>query len=291
MNIGIYSRIFKPEHLGYLKYLVNKLEKNKFNILIHKDYKDQITSSKTIQALQTFQQQTEIKKLDLIIAIGGDGTILDTLHFVRDTNIPVAGINMGRLGFLADIHKEEIDALVQAIVQNNYTIEKRNLIFVDSNKATFGEINFGLNEFTIHKKDSASMIVIHVYLNGEFLNSFWADGLIIATPTGSTAYSLSCGGPIIFPTTSSFVITPVAPHNLNARPLIIPDDTVLSFEVESRSSTFLSSLDSRFITLDNSYQIAVKKAPFTFNLIRLPESSYLKTLRGKLRWGEDSRNS
>jgi NAD+ kinase len=192
---------------------------------------------------------------------------------------------------LADIHKEEIDALVQAIVQNNYTIEKRNLIFVDSNKATFGEINFGLNEFTIHKKDSASMIVIHVYLNGEFLNSFWADGLIIATPTGSTAYSLSCGGPIIFPTTSSFVITPVAPHNLNARPLIIPDDTVLSFEVESRSSTFLSSLDSRFITLDNSYQIAVKKAPFTFNLIRLPESSYLKTLRGKLRWGEDSRNS
>lgn len=291
MNIGIYSRVFKPEHLVHLNYLINKLEKNKFNILIYKEYKEQITSSNTIKALPTFKNQNETQQLDLLLAIGGDGTILDTLRLVRDSNIPVAGINMGRLGFLADIHKEEIDILVQSIVQNSYTIEKRNLIYVESNKEAFGEINFGLNEFTIHKKDSASMIVIHVYLNGEFLNSFWADGLIIATPTGSTAYSLSCGGPIIFPTTSSFVITPVAPHNLNARPLIIPDDTILSFEVESRSSTFLSSLDSRFISLDNSYQIAVKKAPFTFNLIRLPDNSYLKTLREKLRWGEDSRNS
>jgi NAD+ kinase len=291
MNIGIYSRVFKSEHLPYLKQLILLLQKHKYAIYIYDEYKSQIKNSKSIDVLQTFHQQNEIHNFDLLIAIGGDGTILDTLHFIRDSNIPVAGINMGRLGFLADIHKEEIEVLVNAIVQHNYTVEKRNLIYVESNKETFGEICFGLNEFTIHKKDSASMIVIHVYLNGEFLNSFWADGLIIATPTGSTAYSLSCGGPIIFPTASSFVITPVAPHNLNARPLIIPDDTVLSFEVESRSSAFLSSLDSRFITLDNSYQIAVKKAPFTFNIIRLPENSYLKTLREKLRWGEDSRKS
>ena len=291
MKIGIYGRIFKEEHLVYLKQLVAQFNKHKIELFIYSEYQKQILSSKTIRAIPSFSSHTEVKDFNLLLAVGGDGTILDTLSFIRDSEIPVAGINIGRLGFLADIHKEEIETLVKSIVQNNYTIEKRTLIYIESNKNVFGEINYGLNEFTIHKIDSASMIVVHVYLNGEFLNSFWADGLVIATPTGSTAYSLSCGGPIIFPTANSFVITPVAPHNLNARPMIIPDNTVLSFEVESRSASFLSSLDSRFHTLDNTYQLAIKKAPFTFNLIRLPESTYLKTLREKLRWGEDSRNS
>jgi NAD+ kinase len=290
MKIGIYGRVFKDEHLVYLKQLVTQLHQHKIDVFMYHDYQKQIQTSKTIHALPVFRHHEEVKTFDLLLAIGGDGTILDTLNLVRDSGIPVAGINMGRLGFLADMHKEEIEALVKSIVQNTYSIEKRNLIYVESNKEIFGEINYGLNEFTIHKTDSASMIIVHVYLNGEFLNSFWADGLIIATPTGSTAYSLSCGGPIIFPTANSFVITPVAPHNLNARPMVIPDNIVLSFEVESRSANFLSSIDSRFYTLDNSYQIAVKKAPFTFNLIRLPESTYLKTLREKLRWGEDTRN-
>lgn len=291
MKIGIYGRVYKEEHLVYLKQLVAQLNKQKIEVYIYSGYQKQIQNSKTLLALPSFSTHIEVKDFNLLLAVGGDGTILDTLSLIRDSEIPVAGINMGRLGFLADIHKEEIEILVKAIVQSSYTIEKRTLIYVESNKNSFGEINYGLNEFTIHKIDSASMIVIHGYLNGEFLNSFWADGLVIATPTGSTAYSLSCGGPIIFPTANSFVITPVAPHNLNARPMIIPDDTVLSFEVESRSASYLTALDSRFHTLDNTYQIAVKKAPFTFNLIRLPESTYLKTLREKLRWGEDTRNS
>lgn len=291
MKIGIYSRVFKNEHLVYLKELIDQFQQNNIEVFIYDDYKKQIQEADTLKNIPTFHHHQEVKNFDMLLAAGGDGTILDTLQLVQDSGIPVGGINMGRLGFLADIHKEEIAVLVKSIVQNTYSIEKRTLIYIESNKETFGEINFGLNEFTIHKKDSASMIIIHVYLNGEFLNSFWADGLIIATPTGSTAYSLSCGGPIIFPTADSFVITPVAPHNLNARPMIIPDNTVLSFEVESRSDSFLTSLDSRFISLDNSYQLAVKKAPFSFNLVRLPNSTYLKTLREKLRWGEDTRNS
>ena len=217
--------------------------------------------------------------------------MLDTLHLVRNSQIPVAGINMGRLGFLADIHKEEINVLVDSIEQGTYTVEERTLISVETSKPVFGVVNYGLNEFTIHKTDSSSMIVVHVYLNGEFLNSFWADGLIVATPTGSTAYSLSCGGPIVFPSSGTFVLTPVAPHNLNARPIIIADDTVLSFEVECRSNNFLCSIDSRSVNIDNTIQLAVRKADFTFRILRMPESSYLSTLREKLNWGEDSRNS
>lgn len=291
MKVGIYGRIFKEEHLVYLKQLVAQFNKYKIELFIYSEYQKQILSSKTIHAIPTFSNHLEVKNFNLLLAVGGDGTILDTLSLIRDSEIPVAGINMGRLGFLADIHKEEIEILVKSIIQNNFTIEKRALIYVESNKNVFGEINYGLNEFTIHKTDSSSMIVVHVYLNGEFLNSFWADGLIVATPTGSTAYSLSCGGPIVFPTSGTFVLTLVSPHNLNARPIIIADDTILSFEVECRSNNFLCSIDSRSISIDNTIQLAVRKSNFTFKLLRMPESSYLQTLREKLNWGEDSRNS
>jgi NAD+ kinase len=197
---------------------------------------------------------------------------------------------MGRLGFLADIHKEEINALVRSLENNSCVVENRTLIQVDANKTLFGEVSYGLNDFTIHKTDSSSMITVHVFLNGEFLNSFWADGLIIATPTGSTAYSLSCGGPIMFPEAGTFSIVPVAPHNLNARPIVIPDNTVLSFEVECRSKHYLCTLDSRYKSLDKSYQIAVRKANFNFRLLHMPDSHYIRTIREKLMWGEDTRN-
>lgn len=288
MTVGIYGRVFKQEHQNYLELLVNELEKHKIDVVFYSKYQQQVGSK--YKSFKVFNGYKDIGTLDLLIALGGDGTILDTIQFIRNKNIPVAGINMGRLGFLADIHKEEIKQLVQSIVENSYTTEERTLLSVVTDEHIFGELNFGLNEFTIHKRDSASMIVIHVYLNGAFLNSYWADGLIVATPTGSTAYSLSCGGPILFPSVNTFVITPVAPHNLNARPLIIPDDNILSFEVEGRANSFLCSIDSRFQTLTSNMQIAVKKANFTFKLVRLPENSYLKTLREKLRWGEDSRN-
>ena len=292
MNIGIYSRVFKQEHIPYVLELLAQLSLHNLSFSIFDEYYKEIKKHLPKEKLTTFKTHQDVKKnIDLLISLGGDGTLLDTLQLVRDSNIPVAGINMGRLGFLADIHKREIKQLVDSIQQNNYTIEDRTLICVESNKPIFGEVNYGLNEFTIHKTDSSSMIVVHVYLNGEFLNSFWADGLIIATPTGSTAYSLSCGGPIVFPSSNNFVLTPVAPHNLNARPIIIADNTVLSFEVECRSNSFLCSIDSRSQNVDVSHQLAVRKANFTFKLLRMPESSYLNTLREKLNWGEDSRNS
>ncbi len=292
MRIGIYSRIFKEEHTPYVLELLLQLQQKNFSVSVYEEYYKSIKKHLPRQNVQLFKSHLDVKgNIDLLITLGGDGTLLDTLHLVRDSEIPVAGINMGRLGFLADIHKEEIRQLIESIGQNTYTIEDRTLICVETNKPVFGEVNYGLNEFTIHKTDSSSMIVVHVYLNGEFLNSFWADGLIIATPTGSTAYSLSCGGPIVFPASGTFVLTPVAPHNLNARPIIIADDTVLSFEVECRSNNFLCSIDSRSKNVDNTYQLAVRKAGFSFKLLRMPESSYLNTLREKLNWGEDSRNS
>jgi NAD+ kinase len=292
MTIGIYSRVFKDEHAPYISELIAQLNKKGISFLVYDEYYRMIRKLLPKQTIHTFKTSADVRaKLSLLVSLGGDGTLLDTLHLVRDSEIPVAGINMGRLGFLADIHKVEIKELVDSIDQHTYTVENRTLLSVDSNKPIFGDINFGLNELTIHKTDTSSMITVHVYLNGEFLNSFWADGLIVATPTGSTAYSLSCGGPIVFPTSGTFVITPVAPHNLNARPIIIADDTVLSFEVECRSNNFLCSIDSRSTNIDNSYQLAVRKAAFSFKLLRLPESSYLKTLREKLSWGEDTRNS
>ena len=292
MTIGIYSRIFKEEHTPYVLELITQLNQREIPFFIFQDYYKVIRKYIPKQLINTFKNHLDVKKhLDLLITVGGDGTLLDTLQLVRDSEIPVAGINMGRLGFLADIHKEEIKNLIESIEHNTFTIENRTLITVETNKPVFGEVNYGLNEFTIHKTDSSSMIVVHVYLNGEFLNSFWADGLIVATPTGSTAYSLSCGGPIVFPTSGTFVLTLVSPHNLNARPIIIADDTILSFEVECRSNTFLCSIDSRSISIDNTIQLAVRKSNFTFKLLRMPESSYLQTLREKLNWGEDSRNS
>ncbi|MEN9448691.1 MAG: hypothetical protein RJA25_1981 [Bacteroidota bacterium] len=292
MTIGIYSRIFKEEHTPYVLELITQLNQREIPFFIFQDYYKVIRKYIPKQLINTFKNHLDVKKhLDLLITVGGDGTLLDTLQLVRDSEIPVAGINMGRLGFLADIHKEEIKNLIESIEHNTFTIENRTLITVETNKPVFGEVNYGLNEFTIHKTDSSSMIVVHVYLNGEFLNSFWADGLIVATPTGSTAYSLSCGGPIVFPTSGTFVLTLVSPHNLNARPIIIADDTILSFEVECRSNNFLCSIDSRSISIDNTIQLAVRKSNFTFKLLRMPESSYLQTLREKLNWGEDSRNS
>ena len=291
MKLALYSRIFKETHQPMLQELFNLLDENGIDCCIYFPYYQALKESVTLGESSTFENhQTLPGDIDVLLSVGGDGTLLDTVSIVRDRGIPVAGVNVGRMGFLADIDRQEIQELVQSLQNNSYSIEKRTLIHVDTNKPVFDEVNFGLNEFAIHKTDSSSMITILVYLNGEYLNSYWADGLIIATPTGSTAYSLSCGGPIVFPTTESFVLTPVAPHNLNARPMVIPDNTVLSFEVRSRSETYLCTLDSRYKTVDKSFQIAVRKEDFTFNLIRMPESHYLKTLRQKIKWGEDLRN-
>ena len=228
--------------------------------------------------------------IDFVISLGGDGTLLDTITLVRNKNIPILGINFGRLGFLASIGKEELSTAVSSLRNRTFIVDKRSLIHLDSSEPLFSDCPYGLNEFAIHKTDTSPMIKIHTYLNGEFLNTYWADGLIVATPTGSTGYSLSCNGPVVFPESASFVITPVSPHNLNVRPIVVPDNNIISFEVEGRTDHFLCTLDSRKQIAEKHLQLAVRREKFTVSLVRLNENNFLQTLRTKLSWGLDTRN-
>ncbi|WP_316841648.1 NAD kinase [Pedobacter gandavensis] len=292
MRTAIYGREFNNSVLPYVQEVFNVLGELKTPILVYKDYFDFIKDKiKLPEGIVVFSHHTElVGQTDVLISLGGDGTLLDTLSLIRDSGIPVIGINFGRLGFLASINKDEIRVAIEALRQKAYALDKRTLLSLDSKFDLFGEENFALNDITIHRRDKSAMMIIHAYMNDEFVNSYWADGLIIATPTGSTAYSLSCGGPIIYPSSQNFVITPIAPHNLNVRPVIIPDDVTLTFEVEARSAKFLVSCDSRTETVDRSVKLTLNKAAFHVNLIRLNDESYLKTLRNKLLWGIDTRN-
>jgi NAD+ kinase len=223
-----------------------------------------------------------LSDIELFISIGGDGTLLESVTHIGRLEIPILGINTGRLGFLATISKNDTEDALQKFLQGSFTLDKRALLKLETNKEIFGPLNFALNDFTVVKKDSSAMITIHTYIDGEFLNSYWADGIIVSTPTGSTGYSLSCGGPLIFPRSGNFVITPVSPHNLTVRPII--------FQVEGRSKKFLASLDSRVASVDSSVKLKVSKADFKVNLVQLDGTHYFKTLRQKLNWGLDVRN-
>lgn len=229
-------------------------------------------------------------KLEVFLSVGGDGTLLETISHIGKLEIPVLGINTGRLGFLATTSKDEIDSALQSLLQGRYKLDTRAVLKLESDSEVFGKLNFALNDFTIVKKDTSSMITIHTTIDGEFLNSYWADGIIVATPTGSTGYSLSCGGPLIFPRSGNFVITPVSPHTLTVRPIIVSDSSAITFKIEGRSKRFLVSLDSRTATIDSSVVLTVKKADFKVALIQLEGQHYFKTLRQKLNWGLDIRN-
>ena len=290
MKIAIYSRGLEQDLRGQLNILLSELQKHDIKVILFAplaEYDLGLHNSN----IGFFSGPTDLDSAtDFLISLGGDGTILDAVALVRDKNIPILGINFGRLGFLAGISKEELTTAVDALVNRTYVVDKRTLIHLDADIHLFGETPFGLNEFAIHKRDTSPMIKIHTYLNGEFLNSYWADGLIVSTPTGSTGYNMSCGGPIVFPDSASFVITPVAPHNLNVRPIIVPDDNIISFEIEGRSDQFICVLDARREIVDKDIQLAVKKEKFTVNLVRLNENNFLSTLRTKLTWGLDKRN-
>lgn len=292
MKIAIYGREFNNSVLPFVQEVFNVLEESHCPVFVYKKYLDFIKDKiKLPAATQEFTGHADLTdQADVLVSLGGDGTLLDTLSLIRDSGIPVIGINFGRLGFLASINKNEIKNAIQALQNKEYSLDKRSLLSLESKHGLFGDENFALNDITIHRRDNSAMMIIHAYMNNEFVNSYWADGLIIATPTGSTAYSLSCGGPIIYPSSQNFVITPIAPHNLNVRPLIIPDDVSLTFEVEARSAKFLVSCDSRTVTVDRSVKITLNKAAFHVNLIRLNNESYLTTLRNKLLWGIDTRN-
>lgn len=292
MNIAVYGRRFNANVVPHIREVFDGLNQHNVHILVHEDLHNEL--GKEVYGDNTpelFSSHGDIiGKVDVLISLGGDGTLLDTVTLVRDSGIPVIGINFGRLGFLASINKSDISAALHALANREYTFDERNLISLYSDEGLFGDDNFALNDVTIHKRDDAAMITIHAFLNGEFLNSYWGDGIIVSTPTGSTAYSLSCGGPIVFPKSGNLVLTPIAPHNLNVRPVVLSDDTELRFEIESRSANYLLSCDSRTVTIDRSIIFSVKTAPFKINLIRLYNENYLTTLRNKLLWGLDARN-
>lgn len=292
MKIALYARNLDDEIMPQVELLFSEVKnagdeilvsESCYSILKQKSFKD--------NKLLVFSSTNDIRdKVDFMFSLGGDGTMLDTITLVQDTGIPVLGINTGRLGFLTSVSISNMAHAIDCLRRGHFALDKRVLLRLETNKEIFGETNFALNELTIHKKDSSSMIKIHTFLNGEYLTTYWADGLIISTPTGSTGYSLSCGGPIVAPQSGNFVITPIAPHNLNVRPVVVSDKNVISLEVEGRSHYFLASLDSRSVTIDSSIQFAVRREDFTFNIIRLDDENFLKTLRNKLNWGYDTRN-
>jgi NAD+ kinase len=288
--IALFGKTLHPQNVIFVQEIIDYLTKLGLPFAIEKNY-GELIKDRVNFACDTFSDFDEIRtKTEILISLGGDGTILEALTFIKNTQTPILGINFGRLGFLANVGKEQIHQAIDIVARGKYLIDKRSLLELNSNKPLFGNMNFALNEMTIQRKDQSSMITVKTFLNGELLNAYWADGLIISTPTGSTGYSLSCGGPILYPTSGNFVITPVAPHNLNVRPIVVSDDVILSFEVSGRGNSFLCTLDSRFETIDSSYQIAIKKAPFTANLVRLTDMNFISSLKNKLNWGIDQRN-
>jgi NAD+ kinase len=292
MKITIYGKIFNPGFKPYIKELFEKLHQNKVKINVYKPFLEFIRNETGIEPEHNdiFEKHDDIgDDIDFMISIGGDGTFLETIPFVRNHNIPIIGLNSGRLGFLANIAKEEIASAFKAIFEKEYKIEKRTLIKLDTSKSIFGDLNFALNEITIQKKES-SMITIDTYLNNEFFNTYWTDGLIISTPTGSTAYSLSVGGPILLPDSNNFIIAPIASHNLTVRPIVVPDNVIITLKVRNKNEKFFVTADNRTRLIDSSIKLKLNKADFKLKMLQLPNNNFYTTIRNKLMWGVDKRN-
>jgi NAD+ kinase len=294
MKVALYGQYYQNSTEPIIKDIFIFFNQNNVELVIEANFLGMLYEKEIIKKeYKTFSSHTELdQSFDMLISIGGDGTILRAATLVRDSGVPILGINAGRLGFLATVQKENIHEFLQIVIDKKYTLSKRTLLSLscDPPNAALQDINFAMNEVSVSRKDTTSMITIDTYLNGEILNSYWADGLIISTPTGSTGYSLSCGGPILTPDVKSLVITPIAPHNLNARPLVIPDETEIKLKVSGREDNYLVSLDSRITSVGNESVLTIKKTPFQINMVEIPEETFLKTLRSKLLWGEDKRN-
>jgi len=290
MKVAVYGKQLFEDDFSSVQLLFDLLNKEGIEIYIHQN----ISNYKDLgQTSGVFSQYKEIQKnkFDFFITLGGDGTILRALTYVRDSNIPILGVNMGRLGFLASIEKRKIQEAIGSLIKGDYKIEPRELLFLESNFPLFEDVPIALNDITISRRDTSSMIVIHTFIDGHYLNSYWGDGLIISTPTGSTGYSLSCGGPIVFPGSGNFIITPIAPHNLNVRPLVISDSSEIILKVEGRTENFLCTLDSRFETISSSHELKIKKNTYPIQLVRMEKDNFMETIRNKLAWGTDKRNS
>ncbi|WP_236973872.1 NAD kinase [Membranihabitans maritimus] len=294
MKVLVYANVLKEENEKYFFQLIDKLNKSNIKIGFYKDIRNHFikTAGNLDGEVEIIHDYYQLRKenYDYLLSLGGDGTILNATILVRDLDIPILGINLGRLGYLSSVEKGKIDEAIDGLVEGSFLLDDRTILQLDSTPVLFPDENFALNDFTIHKRDNSSMIIVHTYVNDEFLNTYWADGLIVSTQTGSTGYSLSCGGPIMAPGSNNFIITPVAPHNLNVRPVVLPEDVCLRFEVEGRADNFLCTLDSRYELMTSSHKLEVRKADFRINLIQLENLSYFKTLRNKLMWGKDLRN-
>jgi len=293
MKIAIYGRITGKLLPAALQTLFDKLETNGAELLIGKDYLKYLSEQFSIEAkVRELDDYNQIRgAADFLISLGGDGTILETIAFIRNSGIPVVGINTGRLGFLAGVTVEQAgESVVENLFARKYSLDKRTLLRLDTDDNLFGDVNYAMNELTVQRKDSSAMMTIHAWVNGEFLNSYWADGLIISTPTGSTAYSLSCGGPVMIPDAKSFVITPLSPHNLNVRPLIVPEESEILLKVEGRSPQYLASLDARTKSFNESAELRIRKGDFKISLVRFDNQHFFDVIREKLMWGVDKRN-
>ncbi len=291
MKIGIHGKEFNRQLVPLMEKILTFLQHHKAELYISSKFERYLTASVFRKfKWKTYEPGNSLKKLDALLSIGGDGTLLESVTHIGKDETPILGINTGRLGFLATINKEDVEEALDKIFSKAFTLDKRAVLRLESNKNLFGKLCFALNDFTLVKKDSSSMITVHTYIDGELLNSYWADGIIVSTPTGSTGYALSCGGPLVFPRSGNFVITPVSPHNLTVRPIVVSDNSEISFKVEGRSNKFLVSLDSRTATVDNAVKLKIVKENFKVNLILLEGQHYFKTLRQKLNWGLDIRN-
>jgi NAD+ kinase len=294
MKVAIYGQYYQNSTEPIIRDIFVFFNENNVEMIIEAEFLKLLYDKQIVKKeYKTFQSYKELdSSFDIMISIGGDGTILRAATLVRNSGIPILGINAGRLGFLAMVQKDEIAQFLQFVIEKKYTISERSLISLSSSPeiSEIEDLNFAMNEISVSRKDTTSMITIETYLDGEFLNSYWADGLIIATPTGSTGYSMSCGGPILTPNVASLVITPIAPHNLNARPLVIPDDTEIRLKISGREEQYLVSLDSRIASVKNESILTIKKTPFKIKMVEIQEETFFKTLRNKLLWGEDKRN-
>ena len=292
MRIAIFGKNFTDENAIYMQQLLDKLKISNCSLMIFEPFLKIITNRVAIRCdFRVFNTHEELRNnADLLFSIGGDGTFLDIITLVRDSGIPILGINLGRLGFLSSISRDEILLAVDKVLEKKYALEQRTLISLTTSQNLFGNLNYALNELTVTKTDNNSLAMVEVYVDDKFLNTYWADGLIVATPTGSTAYSLSCYGPIISPGCQNFVITPIASHNLTVRPIVVPDNCIIKLKVGGRNRHYQVGLDSRYAMIENHEELFVKRADFSINVIQLYNKDFYSTIREKLLWGKDQRN-
>lgn len=292
MNIAIYGRKITKQNVSYFQEILELITRFGWKAVLEEELKEQLIKKAGIGSdCQTFSTYHDFKSgIDLALSVGGDGTFLQTVKYIRDSGVPIVGVNMGRLGFLANVNTENFETILQQIKEKKYEFQHRSMLRVLTQENLFGDDNLALNEVTVHKKDTSSMITVHASLDTNYLNSYWADGLIVATPTGSTAYNLSCGGPIVTPGCQVHILTPIAPHNLNVRPMVVPDKFPIKLSIEGRERKYLINIDSISKNISQGEEIVITKADFLINVVKFMDNNFLDTIRNKMSWGVDKRN-